>query len=766
MADLFGDSELFAEFDKERETQNSFIHPGEQNGKGRIVFALKEGSSSSDNESEEGDTQKLSGDESKSETQRRDEVSEGASLSAKDILSRCADEEESVSHNEHSSETSFKIKHERDKYYRYAKIIDSTRSVPDEDSPAVQVLFHNNSFSRKYRPQIEQFLADLVEREMYNSRHGDRMPELPLQSSVPTCVDLNPRLPVELRTNSMWMAHAIIGNAQFHHLFLVDTRGWPLVDLNPSLTDGWEIPRYEQLFEEPLPVEEDGDKPQGKKAGRPKPSCFNCGGEHMMSDCQEPKDYNRIKAKRREFMDKNSPSMGPKKMSLSSNKVVKDRFSQFKPGVMSTELREAMGLGPRQLPMHIYRMRMLGYPPGWLKEAEVDSSGLIMFDKDGREVNLHGEALEDGEVNQEEEEETPEVKIDTKKIIEYPGFTVPVPENMVDEWEKLNMPPLQPHQLKNTLEQMVETTNTEKKRKMEEDEVEKVKKFKMSNPEVEMELSDEDGEDDEETTGDTKKGRSNGDFVPPLPLDTPPSRPPPPDCTPPVTPLTSRPRYPTTPAGMTPPPLPDDTPPVPPPLPDGTPPSTPRNSRASSLMRENSSQGSTPRSGSPSLETLEEQYKALVKQLGGDEGPAANMIVVDSCSGDEPESSATEMSEVCAEDSQDEKITVNTTLSRTSSAVSLEGIDSPGSLKSQDSEILRMNTTFKATESISKEYSTPIVQRPNSINSLPDATKFGVGVEDHIPFENLPDSTGTFEKMRGLMALIRSKVTIGKKKKR
>lgn len=113
MADLFGDSELFAEFDKERETQNSFIHPEEQNGKGRIVFALEGGSSSSDNESEEGDTQKLSGDESKSETQRRDEVSEGASLSAKDILSRCADEEESVSHNEHSSETSFKIKHER-----------------------------------------------------------------------------------------------------------------------------------------------------------------------------------------------------------------------------------------------------------------------------------------------------------------------------------------------------------------------------------------------------------------------------------------------------------------------------------------------------------------------------------------------------------------------------------------------------------------------------------------------------------------------------
>ncbi|XP_046569788.1 LOW QUALITY PROTEIN: zinc finger CCHC domain-containing protein 8-like [Haliotis rubra] len=750
MADLFGDSELFAEFDKERDTQNSFIHSVEQNGKGRIVFALEEESCSSDNESDEGDTQKLSEEESKTESQRSDEVSEGTSLSAKDILSRCADEGESVSHNDHSSETSFKIQHERDKYHRYAKIIDSTRSVPDEDSPAVQVLFHNNSFSRKYRPQIEQFLAGLVEQEMYNSRHGDRMPELPLQSSVPTCVDLNPKLPVELRTNSMWMAHAIIGNAQFHHLFLVDTRGWPLVNLNPSLTDGWEVPRYEQLFEEPLPVEEDGDKPQGKKAGRPKPSCFNCGGEHMMSECQAPKDYNRIKAKRREFMDKNSPLYGSQENEvciLSSNKVVQDRFSQFKPGVLSKELREAMGLGPRQLPLHIYRMRMLGYPPGWLKEAEVDTSGLIMFDKDGREVNLRGETLEDGEVDQDEDEETPEVKIDTKKIIEYPGFTVPVPQNMVDEWEKLNMPPLQPHQLKNTLEQIVETTHTEKKRKLEEEEVEKAKKFKMDNPEVEMDLSDEEESRDDSN----RKGHFNGDFVPPLPLDTPPADSPPPDSTPPVTP--------NLPIQAIPQLRRDDpslpmTPPVPPPLPDGTPPSTPRHSRSSSLMRENSSQGSTPRSGSPSLETLEEQYKALVKQLGGDEGPAANMVIVDSCSGDDPESSATEMSEVCAEDSQDEKVTINRTLSRTNSAISMEGVDSPGSVKSQDSEILKMNSSFKATESISREYSTPIVQRPNSFSALPDATKFGVGVEDHIPFENLPDSTGTFEKMRGLLKLI------------
>lgn len=48
----------------------------------------------------------------------------------------------------------------------------------------------------------------------------------------------------------------------------------------------------------------------------------------------------------------------------------------------SDALREALGLKPHQLPIHIYRMRVLGYPPGWMEEAKSDP-GLSMFDKDG-----------------------------------------------------------------------------------------------------------------------------------------------------------------------------------------------------------------------------------------------------------------------------------------------------------------------------------------------------------------------------------------------
>ena len=49
----------------------------------------------------------------------------------------------------------------------------------------------------------------------------------------------------------------------------------------------------------------------------------------------------------------------------------------------SDSLREAIGLKPNQLPSYIYRMRLFGYPPGWLMEANRKTSTLAMYDKDG-----------------------------------------------------------------------------------------------------------------------------------------------------------------------------------------------------------------------------------------------------------------------------------------------------------------------------------------------------------------------------------------------
>jgi len=39
----------------------------------------------------------------------------------------------------------------------------------------------------------------------------------------------------------------VIGSCQFYIGFIFDPFGWPLIDYNPGLSDGWQIPVYPEL---------------------------------------------------------------------------------------------------------------------------------------------------------------------------------------------------------------------------------------------------------------------------------------------------------------------------------------------------------------------------------------------------------------------------------------------------------------------------------------------------------------------------------------
>lgn len=124
---------------------------------------------------------------------------------------------------------------------------------------------------------------------------------------------------------------------------------------------------------------------------------------------------------------------------------------------------------------------------------------------------------------------------------------------------------------------------------------------------------------------------------------------------------------------------------------------------------------------SPTMDTLQQEYKILVQQL----------------------------------DSEGE-----TTLANGSSADTAGAAPSDTPKKSPcESELIRQkNVSFTSSTSISKDYGTPILIRDKSFQALPSPEKFGQGIEDHIPFENLPDSVGTFDRMKNLFTIIRNKV--------
>lgn len=114
---------------------------------------------------------------------------------------------------------------------------------------------------------------------------------------------------------------------------------------------------------------------------------------------------------------------------------------EIKPGKISAELREALNIAENDIPLWIYRMRALGYPPGWLKKAVVDTSDI--FDTD----LPSNEDTDSSDISRKRKNpDRDEVQYDHSKLIEYPGFNSPMPKDCVDYHYYINMPAMLEHQ--------------------------------------------------------------------------------------------------------------------------------------------------------------------------------------------------------------------------------------------------------------------------------------------------------------------------------
>jgi zinc finger CCHC domain-containing protein 8 len=196
--------------------------------------------------------------------------------------------------------------------------------------------------------------------------------------------------------------------------FLIDTT--PTVDACTQES----TPRYTSLSKSALTfVRLHADKDGQKSTPSARASCFNCGKcTHSLRDCPEPRNLSKIRKARNEFNRKELRYLDDE-----------NEFSKFSPGQLSEDLKEALGIRSNEIPLHVYRMRSMGYPPAWLEEAKVYNSGLSLF-------------IEKDKVQSHDEEHRP-FKFDVQKIHDFPGFNVPPEPPFVDKHRLLNYPPMQ-----------------------------------------------------------------------------------------------------------------------------------------------------------------------------------------------------------------------------------------------------------------------------------------------------------------------------------
>ncbi|XP_018793708.1 PREDICTED: zinc finger CCHC domain-containing protein 8 homolog [Bactrocera latifrons] len=211
-------------------------------------------------------------------------------------------------------------------------------------------------------------------------------------------------------------------------LFTIDTSGSKKLDTQC-------VPSYKRSIKDVLNEESSARKRQKLEEEenecqrvRTTVACFNCGvNGHSLRECPKPRNNARI----------NRAKLARKQERYHID--IEQRFGHLRPGKISDKLQTALGLKRGELPFFFYRMRKLGYPPGWLEEAKVVHSGISLINSDGNAVL----ASED-----ENSQESDENKYDISKIVDFPGFNVDPGPNFYDDYKHHNVPPLSRHQRK------------------------------------------------------------------------------------------------------------------------------------------------------------------------------------------------------------------------------------------------------------------------------------------------------------------------------
>lgn len=516
--------------------------------------------------------------------------------------------------------------------------------------PLMTIHFKDKRTAKAYKNKIKEFILSIIKCDNKDRTGSESETDLEL--------DIWPEVPNEVTQEK-------------DGLFFVDTDPEKTID---------DIPHYSRVTSE-LAQDVTQEQDSSKEIKRLRGSCFNCQGSHSLKDCTEPKSLSRIAENRRAKINN--------RMIGRYHTEDEQRFGHLVPGRISRPLRYAMHLQSHEVPTYIYRMRMLGYPPGWLEEARICHSGITLFDSKGQEITdpdeEKGEVVEPGSKDQ----------FDIKKIVDYPGFNVPLGSKYVEEGERYGFPPMSEQDSKlNMLQVLAPNAMKAYKRK-------KLSLF----PSATLDESNEGG-------GEVEMELEEGEDAPDFP---------------------------------TLPPLPDDAPPIPPPPP---PAACPSDHEDSSTLNNSSHftskdmividecNDSDTSVIDLSLDELEEKKKVLMEALNDNTGStsASPIPVVES------ENIGSSSALTSPQKSLDE--------AKSPVKEDVESAITPQSTPHKSIDKGQVKSTLLGT---------PIINAFSNAN-LPSEDKFSKDICDVINFENLPESIGTYKRMSGMLKRVKNEV--------
>ncbi|CAG9585157.1 unnamed protein product [Danaus chrysippus] len=336
-------------------------------------------------------------------------------------------------------------------------------------APLVSIRFNDSRTARNYKKVIKEFIVNLLKSKNVSDTDSETDNDLEIW-------------PEDIAEEEFKLKESSVED----NLFFVDT--------TPCKYGNKDIPIYKAT----KIISNDTEKETTSQPIKRVFSCFNCGDSHLLRDCPLPRNNSKINEKRKAFTPKGRYHVENEQ-----------KYGHLIPGRISADLRHALGLKRYELPLHIYRMRLLGYPPGWLEDARISHSGITLFDSTGRATL--GPDDEEGELYEPGSKD----KFDIKKILDFPGFNVAASSRYIEEAHLFGLPPMSEQDSKIAMLKILAPNAMKAYKRKKLSFFPSALRNNSQDDQVEMELD---------------SGDEVADFplIPPLPDDEPPPLPPPP----------------------------------------------------------------------------------------------------------------------------------------------------------------------------------------------------------------------------------------------
>ncbi|KAL6053325.1 Zinc finger CCHC domain-containing protein 8 [Balamuthia mandrillaris] len=206
------------------------------------------------------------------------------------------------------------------------------------------------------------------------------------------------------------------------------------------------VPDYERGYDEPLslePIRNDNELPLKEE-----PRCFNCDKPgHTLSECPLPKNRVAISVNRMAYQAQNTRAER-----YASNQRL-GFSSKFAPGILSDELKAALGMEEGELPPYYSHMQRHGYPPGYIgykQDEEQTESDRTTHRRKRKKLEEPPEEM----ISLVQSASSSSTTGRPVKLVEYPGLqNCPLPmlfqdhrQNSVQSTPSYSMHPLPPPQ--------------------------------------------------------------------------------------------------------------------------------------------------------------------------------------------------------------------------------------------------------------------------------------------------------------------------------